>query len=161
MSQSPLRCRYDCHDIFSAVVSLDNVHDSEVLPTLLNPLRRRIEQVSADGAYDTRTCYEVIGQNGAKAVDPPRENAALWDDEYPRNKAVIVQQSEQLEQCKTDSRYHQRSLAETAMYRYKQLLSGKVTLRKYNGQAGEILANVKALNKFTSLGMPVSLRLSQ
>ena len=46
------------------------------------------------------------------------------------------------------------------MYRYKQLLSGKVTLRKYNGQVGEILANVKALNKLTSLGMPVRQRLS-
>ncbi|PCS21416.1 hypothetical protein BTN49_2955 [Candidatus Enterovibrio escicola] len=25
--------------------------DNEVLPTLLNPLRRKIQQVSADGAY--------------------------------------------------------------------------------------------------------------
>jgi Transposase DDE domain len=28
------------HDIVAAEVSLDNVHDAEVLPTLLNPLRR-------------------------------------------------------------------------------------------------------------------------
>jgi hypothetical protein len=150
----------DSHDIVSAVVSLDSVHDSEVLPALLNPLRRKIEQVSADGAYDTRGCYEVIGKKGAKAVIPPRKNAALWDDEHPRNEAVIAQQSNQLEQWKSSSCYHQRSLAETAMYRYKQLLSGKVTLRKYNGQVGEILANVKALNKLTSLGMPVRQRLS-
>lgn len=150
----------DSHDIVSAVVSLDSVHDSEVLPALLNPLRRRIKQVSADGAYDTRGSYEVIGKKGAKAVIPPRKNAALWDDEHPRNEAVIAQQSGQLEQWKTDNSYHQRSLAETAMYRYKQLLSGKVTLRKYNGQVGEILANVKALNKLTSLGMPVRQRQS-
>ncbi len=112
---------------------MDSVLDSEVLPALLNPLRRRIEQVSSDGAYDTRGCYEVIGKKGAKAVIPPRKNAAFWDGEHPRNEAVIAQQSGQLDQWKTDNCYHQRSLAETAMYRYKQLLSGKVTLRKYNG----------------------------
>ncbi|MGQ4658901.1 MULTISPECIES: hypothetical protein [Aeromonas] len=28
------------HDIVTAEVSLENVHDAEVLPTLLNPLRR-------------------------------------------------------------------------------------------------------------------------
>ncbi len=60
----------------------------------------------------------------------------------------------------TDNHYHKRSLVEMGMYRYKLLLSGKVTLRKYNGQVGEILANVKALNKLTSLGMPTRQRLN-
>ncbi|CAG34910.1 related to transposase, fragment [Desulfotalea psychrophila LSv54] len=32
---------------------------------------------------------------------------------------------------------HQRSLAETAMYRYKQLISDKLNLREYNGQTGK------------------------
>jgi len=53
------------------------------------------------------------------------------------------------------SGYHKRSLAETAMYRYKQLLAPKLALRAYNAQVGEILANVKAMNKVTKLGMPV------
>ncbi len=29
------------HDIVAAEVSLENIHDAEVLPTLLNPLRRK------------------------------------------------------------------------------------------------------------------------
>ena len=40
------------------------------------------------------------------------------------------------------------------MYRYKQLISGKVSLRNYNGQVGEILSGVWALNKISSLAMP-------
>ncbi|SUP17886.1 transposase [Vibrio alginolyticus] len=102
----------------------------------------------------------MIGKKGANAVLPPRKIVALWDDEHPRNEYVIAQQSDQLEQWKMDSRYHQRSLVGTAMYRYKQLLSGKVTLRKDNGQLGEILVNFKGLNKLTVLGMPVRQRLS-
>ena len=41
------------------------------------------------------------------------------------------------------------------MSRYKQLTNAKLTLRVYNGQVGEALANVKAMNKVTRLGMPV------
>ncbi|MGL5523792.1 MAG: IS5/IS1182 family transposase, partial [Aeromonas veronii] len=48
-----------------------------------------------------------------------------------------------------------RSLAETAMYRFKQLLAGKISLRKYNGQVGEVMADVSAINKLNSLVLPV------
>ncbi len=53
------------------------------------------------------------------------------------------------------SGYHRRSLAETAMYRFKQLLAGKISLRNYNGQVGEIIAYVSTINKLNILGLPV------
>ena len=49
----------------------------------------------------------------------------------------------------------QRSLAETAMGRYKQLNSQMLSLRYYNGQVAEVLADVKAMNNVIRLGMPV------
>jgi len=49
--------------------------------------------------------------------------------------------------------YHKRSLSETAMYRVKQLLGGRLSLRNYNAQVGETYAMIKALNKLTVLGM--------
>ncbi|PCS23940.1 Mobile element protein (plasmid) [Candidatus Enterovibrio escicola] len=33
------------------------------------------------------------------------------------------------------------------MFRYKQLLNPKITLRDYNAQVGEALANMKVMNK--------------
>lgn len=53
------------------------------------------------------------------------------------------------------SEYHGRSLAETAMYRFKQLLVGKMSLRNYNGQVGEVMAYLSAINKLNTLGLPV------
>lgn len=41
------------------------------------------------------------------------------------------------------------------MYRAKQLLAGKIRLRNYNGQLGEIMAYVSAINKVNTLGLPV------
>jgi hypothetical protein len=53
------------------------------------------------------------------------------------------------------SGYHHRSLAETAISPFKQLMAGKNTLRKYNGQVGEVMAYVSAVNKLNTLGLPV------
>ncbi len=48
------------HDIVAAEVSLENVHDAEVLPTLLNPLRRKLGRVYADGAYDSKASHQLV-----------------------------------------------------------------------------------------------------
>jgi len=52
------------HAIVATEVSLDTVTDKEVLPTLLNPLRRKIEPVSADCAYDTKECHALMKNTG-------------------------------------------------------------------------------------------------
>ena len=41
------------------------------------------------------------------------------------------------------------------MYRFKQIIGPKLSLRNYNAQMGEILADVKVMNKLIGLGMPV------
>ncbi|MPS31892.1 MULTISPECIES: IS5 family transposase [unclassified Salinivibrio] len=146
------------HEVISAVVSLASVGDNEALPTLLNPLRRKIAQVSADGAYDTKACHQVLKKKGIKPTIPPRSNAGYWEDGHPRNAAVSALKSGNLANWKREEGYHQRSLSETGMSRYKTLLSPKLTLRNYNAQVGGALANVKVMNKVIRLGMPVSYR---
>ena len=47
-----------------------------------------------------------------------------------------------------------RSLAETAMYRFKQLMGAKLNARDYNRQLVEAMIKVKALNKINTLGLP-------
>ncbi|WP_341501461.1 IS5 family transposase [Gallaecimonas sp. GXIMD4217] len=144
----------DSHAVVAAEVSLDKVGDNEVLPFLLNPLRRRIERVSADGAYDSKGCHRLVMRKGARAVIPPRKTAGFWEDGHPRNEAVAALKAGRLDEWKSRSGYHRRSLAETAMSRYKQLIGPKLSLRDYNGQVAEALAGVKVMNKVIGLGMP-------
>jgi IS5 family transposase len=59
-------------EVMSAVASTNNVSDAEALPDLLQNVPGKIEQVSADGAYDQRQCYDALNQHGAKAAIPPR-----------------------------------------------------------------------------------------
>lgn len=143
----------ETHEAISAEVSLVSVSDSEVLPTLLNPLRRKIDTVSADGAYDTKSCYEILKNKGSTPLIPPRKNAALWAEGHPRNEAVKALKNGTIAEWKSKSGYHYCSISETAMSRYKGLTSGKLSLRCYNAQVGEIMANVKAINKVIGLGI--------
>ncbi|PCS22339.1 Mobile element protein [Candidatus Enterovibrio escicola] len=63
------------HEVLAAEVSLVSVGDNEVLSTLINPLRRKIQQVNADEAYNTRVCYHVLKNKGITPSIPPRSNA--------------------------------------------------------------------------------------
>ncbi|MGL6436418.1 transposase [Aeromonas rivipollensis] len=54
------------HAIVAAEISLETVADSEVLPTLLNPLRHKIKQVRADGAYGTGSVMRYCKRRGTR-----------------------------------------------------------------------------------------------
>lgn len=80
--------------------ALETVGDNEVLPTLLNPLRRKIEQVSADGAYDTKACYALLQRRAPRPPYRREKNAAFWKTGHPRNEAVAALKAGELEQWK-------------------------------------------------------------
>ena len=128
----------ESHKIMGAELSANSVSDGEVLPSLLKQQRRHVETVSADGAYDNHDCYETIMRNGAKVLIPTRKGAAFWGLQHPRNHAVMcLRLHGSNAHWKTTSDYHQRSLSETAMHRFKTLFGGKLRFRNYNAQVTE------------------------
>jgi hypothetical protein len=85
------------------------------------------------------------------------KNTGYLQEERPSNEAMKALKNDALKQWKKDNDYHQRSLSETGMFSYKQLIGDKLSLRNYNAQVGEALAGVNVMNKVTGLGMPVRL----
>ncbi|PSW06078.1 IS5 family transposase [Photobacterium lipolyticum] len=147
----------DTHQIVAAELSLSSVTDGEVLPNLLKQTHRKIKAISGDGAYDTRRCYEAIAKKKASPLIPPRTGAAYWEHGHPRNRGVANQRIHgSNEHWKKVIGYHKRSLSETAMFRYKTLINSSLTLRDYNAQVGEVYTAIRAMNKLTRLGMPVT-----
>lgn len=131
------------HGIVAAEASLENAHDAEVLPSLLNPLRHKLGRIYADGAYNSKASHRLIARKAAIACIPPR-----------KNEAVLVMHKEGPASWKKILGYHRCSLAETAMSRFKQLMA-ELTLRKYNGQVGDVMAYVSAIDKQPPIGLPV------
>jgi hypothetical protein len=58
---------------------------------------------------------------------------------------------------KQESGYHRRSLAETAMSRYKTIFGPQLYSRTFQNQQQENTMKIKALNTMTALGMPRSI----
>jgi len=65
-----------------------------MLPDLLDQISsdQEIASVTADGAYDTRKCHDVIAERGAHGVIPPRKTAnpckAVTAGAIARNEAL-------------------------------------------------------------------------
>lgn len=150
------------HSIEACLITADNVHDSEALPELLNQIDADIVQVTGDGAYDTHDSYLASINKGAKPCFPPRTNAVRHkgtDEAHRlRNHAVSQVGYHDLKYWKKKNNYHRRSLAETAMFRFKQLLGGHLQARTMARQSREIGIKCLIMNKVTQLGMPISER---
>lgn len=152
-------------EILAAVVSTNDVHDGSVLKDILDGIDGNIDQVSTDGAYDHRHCYDEIAERGAKPVIPPRKDAVIW--QHGNCKAPPHYRDENLryirkhgrKKWKRDSNYHRRSLAETTMFRLKTIFGGRVRSRKFDNQAVELLLQCAALNRMIQIAKPDSLML--
>jgi hypothetical protein len=59
---------------------------------------------------------------------------------------------------KKETGYHRRSLVETTMFRYKVIFGDKTSSRVEENQRTEVNIKCKILNKFTSIGMPKSVK---
>lgn len=149
-------------EIVAAVVTTNSTHDSQELPDLLAQVEEEIAQVSGDGAYDRRGCYEAIRTRRARAAIPPQHNAKIW--QHGNTKAERLARDENLRRIRQIGRaawkrewgYHRRSLAETTMFRLKTLFGDRVSARSFAGQAAQVLVRCATLNRLTQLGMPDS-----
>lgn len=158
------------HEIVVADVTTNSVHDSQVLPSLLTAVPEPLASCGADGAYDRRACYDALLARtpppGAPAppriVIPPRRDARIWQHgncagaPHPRDAALRRIRQVGRRAWKQESGYHRRSLAETAMYRYKTIFGATLTARGFAAQRVEGLMRCAALNRMTHLGMPDS-----
>lgn len=149
-------------EIVAAVVTTNSSHDSQVLPDLLAQGDEEIGQVSGDGAYDQRGCYEAIREREAQATIPPQHNAKIGPHGNPT--AERLARDENLRRIrqigraawKREAGYHRRSLAETTMFWLKTIFGDGVSARSFTGQAAQLLIRCATLNRMTQMGMPDS-----
>jgi IS5 family transposase len=150
------------HELVAAAVSTNSFKDSQILPDLLEQVEGEVKQVSADGAYDSRNCYDAIRERKARAAIPPRDGARIWHhgntkgERHARDENLRAIRRKGRAQWKREGGYHRRSLAETAVFRVKMIFGERVGARSFDGQAAQMLVRCAALNRMTHLGMPVS-----
>lgn len=150
------------HEILMSVVTTNDFKDSQVFEDLIEPIEEKIERVSGDGAYDTFGIHDYLKGKGIDPAIPPQKNARLKypekGEESPllRDRHLLEIEEMGREEWKIAHHYHRRSLAETAMFRYKQVFGAHLKNREFDHQATEAFIRCLALNKMTRLGMPHS-----
>lgn len=146
-------------------LTASEVHDGAELDGLLARTDAPIAAVCADKAYDSFDCHAAILARDAQPVIPPRKGAAIRPppgrkDVPPTRGAAVARIAEVgPDAWKAETGYHRRSLAETAMLRYKTLIGPSLRSRTFDRQKAEAAVGVRCINRFTALGMPASIRI--
>ena len=126
----------------------------------------QIKSFRGDGAYDNFEFRKELGADVEQIIPPP-SNAVVQEGtkknpvpDYLRQRDTAVKRIAEVERktWKIESGYHQRSLNEVAMFRFKTTFGGELQARKFENQETEILLKSKILNRFTHIGMPKSVR---
>jgi hypothetical protein len=154
-------------EIEAVVLSAASLDDAAAVPELLAQSTEPVGQFSGDGAYDKRKVYEACGERGIGRVTiPPRRDARIW--QHGNCAAPPLVRDENLRRIrkvgrrrwKQESGYHRRSLAETAMFRFKSIFGPYLKARRMPQQEAEARAKCAALYRMTHLGMPDSYRVA-
>ena len=141
------------NQIISAALTTNSFKDNQLFDELIDEIPEGINQVSADGAYDSKDCYSKAKERGFKPVFPPRRGARLkmhgncLGPKDPRDEYIREIRNIGRKQWKKNHNYHQRSLSETAMYRFKTILGGHLSSRDFDRQANEAFLKCQILNQ--------------
>jgi transposase len=151
----------ETHEIVAVELTPDDVGDVSAVPELLDQIEAEIASMTADGAYDGESVYDAVAERHPEAavINPPRATAVLdaaTATQRAQHVAMIAQHGRMGWQRR--SGYNRRSLAETAVYRYKAIIGRRLHARTLPSQRTEAKIGCDVLNRMTGLGMPISVR---
>jgi hypothetical protein len=147
-------------EIVAVELTASRVHDSTPVPSLLEQIPDPVRQVSGDGAYDTRACYDAVLQRGALPVFVPRRTAQpgaspdLTGWRAARNRILQQIEAQGRWTWRVLSGCTRQSIAENPMVRFKRLFGGQLWARGLETQRSEVRVKCLVLNRMTQLGMP-------
>jgi hypothetical protein len=138
------------------------------VPALLKAIEGEIASVTADGAYDGDPVYQAITSRQPDplpgVVIPPRASAvpgtgeADAQSQRDRHIRLIAEKGRMAWQKATG--YGRRSLAETAVGRYKAIIGPKLRARSLPAQQGEVVVAAEVLNRMIRVAKPICIRVA-
>ena len=150
----------------AAELSTNAVDDAAVAEQLVAQIPAVINSFTGDGAYDKAKVRRYLRQRACEQGEamlqciPPRQGAVV----DTKGKAYLQQRNEDIgtmrrlgrAQWKLLTNYHQRSKAETFMFRYKVILGGALQAREIRRQKTEVRVGCKILNHMLQIAKPSS-----
>ena len=139
----------------------DDVGDVSEFPESLDQIEADVASLTADGAYDCEAVYNSVAERHSEAavIIPPRATAIPSETTTtPRDRHLAAIAKHGRIGWQRSSGYNRRSLAETAVYRYKTIIGRRLRARTLPNPRTEAKMGCNFLNQMTNLGMPVTVR---
>lgn len=154
----------ETQQIEAVTLTSNSVDDATEVTPLLKQIDKPIGSAKADGAYDKSKVRKELNKRKIKQVIPPQHNAVISKKKQAylssRDKAIKEIKKIGRDEWKRKSNYHQRSKAETVMYRYKTIIGNNLSSRKPETQQTEVRIGCKILNVLLQIAKPVSIKVA-
>ena len=150
-------------DIIAHVMTDPDAGDASQVEALLDQIDMPIEKFTADGAYDGSSTYDAIARHSpdAAVVIPPRANAMERphaDPSSQRHRHIAAINADGRMKWQAATGYGKRSLVETAIGRYKSIISRLPRARSVAAQQSEVAIGCAVLNRMLACARPKSVR---
>lgn len=136
------------------------VDDASEVEGLLAQIEKPVRSLCGDGAYDKDKVRKQLAQKGVRQLIPPQHNAVVdkkkRSHRFQRDEAIREIAASGRAEWKVKQGYHERSKVETVMFRYKTILGGSLTARKFQNQKTEVAVGCKILNIMLQIAKPES-----
>jgi hypothetical protein len=151
-------------EIVSVALTTNAADDAAVAGKMITGKTLNIRSFWGDGAYDDFSFREILGSQVKQIIPPPKDAVVHKGSkrkpakEYlkQRNEAVVFIEEHDRKQWKVKEDYHQRSLSEVGVFRYKTTFTANMSARKMENQQTEVALKCKILNTYSNQGMPLS-----
>jgi hypothetical protein len=150
--------------VMASTLTGSDVGDPSQVAPLLDQIEASIASVTVDGAYDGMPTYEVVAVHGEdiRVIIPPHMTAVLsaeaGDNPTQRDQHILSIAARGRLGWQKEADYGRRALAETAMGRYKAIISPCLRARSFSGQQAEAAVGLAVLNRMLDAGRPDSVR---
>ena len=158
-------------EIVAQTLTPNNIDDAAQIEPLLEQIDDAVDALGGDGAYDKRKVFEALADPGkGRPIQPiiaPRKDAKIQQHgnckapPLARDETIRAIRKKGRKRWKQQSGYHRRSLAETQMFRYKQIIGDKLRARTLANQKVESRIGCAILNKMIHLGKPDSYKVEK
>ena len=155
-------------EVVAQTLTSHRINDASQVAPLLSQVDEAVGAVGGDGAYDKQKVFDALAtppsESSIRPIIALRKDAII--QQHGNCKAPALARDEILRAIRQKGRkgwkqasgYHRRSLAETQIYRYKQLIGNTLKARSEANQQVESRLGCAILNRMIHVGKPQSYR---
>ena len=158
-------------EIVAQTLTTNSQDDAGQVEPLLDQIETPIAAVGGDGAYDRRKVFEALAASDRgppmRPIIPPRKDAKIEQhgnrkaEPLPRDETIRTIRKRGRRTWKKTSGYHRRSITETQISRYKQMIGNTLRARTLTNQQTETRLGCALLNRMRALAKPESYPLTK